>query len=251
MRRVAVLILVLGLVWVIARFLPGSDRPEGATATPVGADPGRPASAHPTADSTASPTASATASPTSSRTASTAPPPAESEDGRKVQPEGVCADSDVVLTPRVRDAHVGRPIDVVLRVTTRKAEACRWEVRPDSVYLRITQGPDTVWSSQQCPIHIPVEPVVPRRTDPDRVVVAWDGRLYDPECTTTTGWALPGRYAVAAVARGSVLPVETPFRLQQAIRPTVTASPTPTATPTAGPNGSPTGTPTGSPTARE
>jgi len=135
----------------------------------------------------------------------------------------------VLVSPLVRDAHVGQPIEVILRLSTVEAEACLWEVRPDSVVLRITQTGDPVWSSQHCPTAIPVEAVVPRRTKADRVFISWDGTISEPGCTAAAGWAYPGEYAVAAVARGSVTPVETEFTLQKAVSSTVTASPTPTA----------------------
>lgn len=254
-RRVLVLLVVLALLWGVGRLLGGKATGESAgsasdTAAPVRAVPKAPTSPTGSLLSTTDPgPPTAAATPRRVRSSS-------GENTRPATPEGTCADSDVLVTPLVKEAHVGQPIEIVLLLSTVEAEACLWEVHPDSVVLRITQTGDPVWSSQHCPGLIPVEEVVPRRTKADRVVVPWDGTLSAPGCTAPAGWAYPGEYAVAAVARGAVTPVETEFTLEKAVPATVTASPTPTGKekaaragtqpaeePATGPSGDPTGDP--------
>ena len=80
---------------------------------------------------------------------------------------------------------------------------------------------------------MPTAQVVARREQAAEVVVSWSGRISDPECSTVSGWVLPGRYEAVSVARGAVTPLEEEFRLRKAV-PEVVTAPTPTATPTPG-----------------
>ncbi len=237
-RRALVLVVALVLVMAVVRLLGGGGGSGGSgdSAQVVGSSP-RP-STLPGADaSSASPTASAAAKPRKKK-----PQPLAT-------PDGPCDPSDVVVTPRVPDAYVGDGIRIVLRLTTLTAAACTWEVSPQSVVLAIVRHGDDVWSSQDCPQAIPTVAVVPRRTHADKVVVVWDGRQSDPECSDATDWAFPKTYRAEAVATGSVNPVETRFELRRREAATITAEPSPTASPSGTPT-SPSGTPTGRSTGR-
>lgn len=135
------------------------------------------------------------------------------------EPQGTCTSADVVVTPEVvRSPHFG-PVVVRLLLTTRVSEACAWEVSPDSVVLTITQGPLTVWSSQDCPATIPSREVVPRKEHAAVVRVRWDGRESRGTCSTANPFAKPGAYTATAVARGSVHPVDAAFRLTRTAPP--------------------------------
>ena len=183
-------------------------------------------------------------SPASSPTAS---PSSDATDGRRPrqrvteeplpEPEGVCPEADVVVEPRVTEAHVGEPIRIVLEISTEATPACTWEVSPDSVFLKVVRGGDSgevVWSSQHCPAAMPTAQVVARQKQAAEVVVSWGGRISDPECSTLSGWVLPGRYEAVTVARGAVTPLEEEFRLRKAVPEVVTApTPTPTTIPSA------------------
>ena len=147
------------------------------------------------------------------------------------RPDGPCDDDDVIVTPTVKDAHAGSPVEIVLELTTVEADACYWEVSPESVFVNIDGDDGTLWSSQQCPDAMPTERVVPRREHAAKVSLWWVGKESDEECSEWTPWVLAGSYTAIAAARGSVTPVPTGFVLGGAVAPTVTQTPTPTPTP--------------------
>ena len=209
-----------GLVFGIAQLLGGTSGDSGESAAPVASSP----SATPTGPTP-------TRRPEVEKPKSTKQP----KKPRLPRPDGPCADSDVVITPTITNAHVNQPIKVVLWLTTQESEACTWEVTPESVFLTIGSEDGTLWSSQQCPEVVPTEAVVPRREKADKVILWWNGRESDPACTRYTPYVWFGSYTVTAVARGSVDPVEADFVLEDAVRPTVTVTPTPTETATPGP----------------
>lgn len=155
------------------------------------------------------------------------------DDGKEklAQPEGRCADEDVVVTPTVKEANAGSPVEIVLELTTVESDACIWEVSPESVFVNIDGEDGTLWSSQQCPAAIPTERVVPRREQAAKVSLWWAGKESDEECSRWTPWVLEGVYTVIAAARGSVTPIPTGFVLGGAVAPTVTETPTPTPDP--------------------
>ena len=233
-RRLVLLLVVAvvlgtgyGLVAALADAWRGRGGPTLVTTTGAEASP------------TPTPEPSAASSPTAS------PPSSQATDGRRPrqrvteeplpEPEGVCPDVDVVVEPRVTEAHVGAPIRIVLEISTEATPACTWEVSPESVFLKVVRGGDSgevVWSSQHCPAAMPTAQVVARREQAAEVVVSWSGRISDPECSTVSGWVLPGRYEAVSVARGAVTPLEEEFRLRKAV-PEVVVAPTPTPTPSA------------------
>ncbi len=135
------------------------------------------------------------------------------------EPDGVCPDSDVVVTPRVDGARLGEPIQVVLEISTATTPACTWEVAPDTVFLKVTQETEDsealVWSSQHCPLLMPTAQVVARQVQPAEVVVSWSGRKSDPECSEVTGWVHAGEFEAVSVARGAVSPREVAFRIRK------------------------------------
>lgn len=135
------------------------------------------------------------------------------KDPGKAMPTGPCADSDVVVTPTVPDGHAGGTVEIVLELTTLRSPACTWQVDPGSVFVTITKGTTTLWSSQHCPGALPRASAVPRRDRPDRVSFDWSGKESQPGCTVATDWVWPGTYTINAVARGSVEAVEASFAL--------------------------------------
>jgi hypothetical protein len=218
-RRILVLVVAFGLVFGISRLLGGGGSSPGAeSASPVVSSP------------RATPTPAVTPSPSASPTKG-----AEGKKKRKPKlavPSGPCADSDVLVTPRITDAHAGGDVKVVLELTTSEADACTWEVSPESVFLSITDEDGPVWSTQDCPAAVPVQAVVPRREHADKVKLFWPGKESDDQCSPSSPWVLQGVYTATAIARGSVNPVEVGFLLGDPVRPTRTATPTPTPTPT-------------------
>ncbi len=169
---------------------------------------------------------------------------AKGEDGKKkdplAQPDGPCADGDVVVTPNVSDAHAGSPVKIVLELTTVESAACYWEVSPDSVFVNIDEADvGTLWSSQQCPNAMPTESVVPRREKAAKVTLWWTPKESDEGCPVSTDWLMAGSYTAVAAAKGSVTPMPTGFVLGSPVAPTVTTTPTPTPTPSESPSEKP------------
>lgn len=119
------------------------------------------------------------------------PPPAE--------PDGPCAEEDVVVTPSVKRA-VGAPITIRLDLTTLESDACFWRVSPETLTMRITSGEDEIWTSRECPGALPTQAVVVRKERRTRVRVDWSARRSDEDCSIFAEWALPGYYQVQAAA---------------------------------------------------
>ncbi len=165
--------------------------------------------------------------------------PAEKREQRKqersrlAKPEGPCEDSDVLVTPVVGDAHLVSPVRIVLEVTTVEAEACYFEVSPETVFVNIDGEDGTLWSSQHCSDAVPTETVVAGRDKAARVPMWWDAKLSDEGCPPWRLWVEEaGGYTAIAAVRGSVTPVAIGFFLGGAVAETVTQTATPTPTPT-------------------
>ena len=221
-RRTVVLLVALALVFGVAQLLGRTGGDPGAdTATPVVASPtGTPRVEEPTPGTSAAEEREALGKRLAGKRRDRLP-----------RPEGPCDDSDVVVTPSITEAHAGAAVDIVLKLTTVEAKACRWQVSARSIFLTITSEDGVIWSSQECPGAIPEEAVVPRRKRAAEVTVVWNGRESDADCTRAPPWVLSGSYSASAVARGSVTPVESEFVLGPAVQPTVTKPATPTPSP--------------------
>jgi hypothetical protein len=141
------------------------------------------------------------------------------------QPDGACADSDIVITPSVENAVAGRNVRITLELRTATAEACTWRVSANHVTMKITSGVDEIWTSRQCPRVVPVQDVVVRRDVTTFVDVVWNARRSDDGCPVLTDWARSGTYHVKAAALGGE-PAEARFELERP-SPEVIAPPTP------------------------
>ena len=121
---------------------------------------------------------------------------------RPVMPSGPCEASDVAITPSVPRPVAGRDITVMLDVSSLNTPACTWTLSRRTMALKITSGPDLIWTTSECPGAIPRHDVVLRQDDPTRVKLTWDARRSEPGCPVRTEWALPGTYHlhVAALA---------------------------------------------------
>ena len=142
------------------------------------------------------------------------------------QPQGVCLPSDVRVKPVVEDAVAGRQVTIALELQTQDAIACTWEVSPRQVTLKISSGPDEIWTSRQCPRAVPTQEVVLRSASTTSVDVVWSSRRSDEGCSRLTEWALPGFYHVAAAALAGE-PRDVQFELETPVAPTITAAPEP------------------------
>ena len=239
-RRLLLLVIVLGLVFGVARLLGGGGSGEpGPSASPVAADPtSTPTTLGPTptptaASATPTPTvASSGASPSSGGTRASTPASA------LAAPSGTCENSDVSVVPSVASpAYAGRPVILSLRLTTKVAPACSWVVSPANLAVKVTSGDSRFWSTQDCVGAVPKQAVVVRKDAPTTVSMAWNGLRSDADCTRSTSWADPGYYHVVAAAFGAE-PTDVQFRLLTPVRETITATPTPSpsATATRGPS---------------
>lgn len=129
-------------------------------------------------------------------------------------PEGVCADRDVAVTPTVDSPAGGSPVTFTLELRTLSSPACTWQVSPTTLTMKLTSGKDEVWSSRQCPRAIPREEVVVRNNATTEVEVTWSGRRSDLECSALTQWALPGWYHVSVAALAGE-PSDLQFQLEK------------------------------------
>ena len=141
-------------------------------------------------------------------------------------PDGPCADDDIAVTPKVKNAVAGRDVSVVLKLHTLASEACTWRVSRGTVTLKIWSGKDDIWSSRQCPKAVPATPVVVRRAVNTTVELTWNAKRSDDECSRQTDWALPGFYHVS-VAALSGEPADAQFELTAPTAPVITRAPEP------------------------
>jgi hypothetical protein len=214
-RRVLLVALAVVLVFVLARLLnAGSDATSAPdAATPVAGVP------------TSTPTPSATAT-TPPRTDGRQPKKKKRSEPVLAAPTGSCADADIAVTPTVPKAVAGREVFLVLKLRTIQAEACTWEVSPETLTLKITSGNDDIWASRQCPRAVPTRSVVVRRAVSTSIGVTWNARRSDDECSRLTHWALPGYYHLDAAALAGE-PAEVQFELETPPRVVITRSPSP------------------------
>jgi hypothetical protein len=147
------------------------------------------------------------------------------------QSSGECRDDEVSVRPTVPRAWAGGPIEIQLQLSGTQP-ACTFEVKPDSLVVKIASGEDRIWSSQDCPETIQETQVVVRSAVPVEVPVTWNGRRSDEQCTPGLDWALPGFYHVYAAALGST-PTDVQFEVTHApvARKTRTVKPKPTQSP--------------------
>jgi hypothetical protein len=135
-------------------------------------------------------------------------------------PDGPCAADDISARPEVDHASAGGPVDIRLQLTATRP-ACTFDVSSRTVAVKITSGPDSVWSSQLCRRAVPKQSVVVRSAQPAVVPVTWSGRRSDGSCGPSNDWARPGYYHVIAAVIGSA-PTDTQFKLSLPPRPVVT-----------------------------
>ncbi len=89
----------------------------------------------------------------------------------------------------------------VLRLP-RTASACTLAITPDTTVVRVTSGPDVVWSSNDCPDALLAKQLVVR-SDPATVYqFQWNGHRSTVECTAPGQVAPPGGYWVEAAFIG-------------------------------------------------
>jgi hypothetical protein len=192
---------------------------------------------------------------TPSGTDTTSGPPSISEATRRpglhqsrtqtplAEPTGPCSGEDIAVTPEVTGAVAGRDVKVVLQLRTLSSPACTWQVSPRNLAVKITSGPDDIWSSRDCPRSIPAREVTVRSAVTTKVAMIWKQakRSDSEDCARFTDWAMPGWYHVTAAALGGE-PSDVQFELTTPTAATVTR----TVEPSNSPSGRPV-TPSGKP----
>lgn len=141
-----------------------------------------------------------------------------------VEPQGACADKDVEVTPTVGSAVAGQPVTIQIRLRTVSTPACTWRMSSRHMALKITDGTDEVWSSQQCRFGIPISDVVVRQAVVTTVEMTWNARRSGPGCPHNPRWVLPGDFRVSTAALGGE-PASEVFDLVKPPRPIVTLPP--------------------------
>jgi hypothetical protein len=175
----------------------------------------------------------------------------ERRKARLPQPEGPCEPADLVVTPVIEAAHVARPVQIILELTTTRSPACTVDVSGESVAVNVSVpsgARELLWTTQDCPAALPEATVVARRDVPGRAVAEWSGRRSDDRCTVLNDWVLPGDYVVEAVALGGTETRGQDFTMKSGLRRTVTRTVTPT--PSTGASGPRPSAPTSSATPR-
>lgn len=141
------------------------------------------------------------------------------------QPDGPCDPADITVEALVeREANDGQ-IRIPLALTG-KEPACTWNASSKSIVIKIISGDDRIWSSQQCP-SLAARDVVVRSAVATQVLLIWNGRRSDTDCTSdAAGFALPGSYHVIAAALGGE-PTDVQFLLTRPPDQVVTKTPAP------------------------
>lgn len=140
------------------------------------------------------------------------------------QPDGPCKPEDLTVTAEVGTTPNDGQVEMVLAVSGTE-DACTFTFSQESVVVKISSGPDGIWSSQQCKI-LPSQDVVVRSALPAKVPFVWNGHRSDEDCSRGAAWAKTGSYHVIAAPLGGE-PTDIQFELTRppAVVVTKTAKP--------------------------
>jgi hypothetical protein len=113
-----------------------------------------------------------------------------------------CAPNDVVVTLASKaETYTGKaqPQFLVSVVNTGK-RACTFAVGPKELEVRITSGPDRIWSSAHCARGADSSIRLLKRGIPYASTITWDRRRSSDGCDGSRSLARPGTYVVAVQA---------------------------------------------------
>ncbi|KQZ75825.1 hypothetical protein [Nocardioides sp. Root151] len=185
-RRALVLGTAFLLIFGFARLLGSGNDGDGGSegsGTPVAEQ----AAGDPTDRPSADTTPTTTAKPKKTRT----PLP---------QPDGPCSPDDITVEPDLDRVAADGSIEIPFLLSGTD-EACTFQVSNSTMVIKITSGSDLIWTSQEC-AKVPSEDVVVRSATSTRIVLVWNGRRSDDDCSRTAKWATAGWYHVEAAALG-------------------------------------------------
>jgi hypothetical protein len=120
-----------------------------------------------------------------------------------VAPSGDCAPTDVAIAVVVHDVKAGHANPVDLELTSVGTPACTLAITPDSLAIRITSGPDVVWTSDECPNAVLAREVVVRAHKPAVYTFDWNGRRSTETCAQPGKVAERGGYWAEAALIGA------------------------------------------------
>ena len=112
-----------------------------------------------------------------------------------------CADSDLSIAPKPVRTRTpkGARLQIRLVITNISDRPCSRDVGADQQEIRVMQGKQRIWSSDDCdPQHGQHIEVLPSQQPIERFWVAWDGRTSAPECRGERKVAPAGTYTVFA-----------------------------------------------------
>jgi hypothetical protein len=118
-------------------------------------------------------------------------------------PSGPCSPTQVDIAVVVHDVNAGHANPVALKLTSVGTPACTLAITADTLALRITSGPDVVWSSDECPNAVLAREVTVRAHKPVVYTFDWDGRRSTETCAQAGKVADPGGYWAEAALIGA------------------------------------------------
>lgn len=201
-RRLLLLALVIGLVWIATKVLGGGGDPE----------------AEPKA------TATATASPTPAAAA-----PTEGVLSVKLTSATRSCDPEKVrVTPTVRAGQFTKePVKIGLVVSSTEKGACTLTPSAADLLVVISANKVAVWDSTVCKTSLLTTPVAISPGWATLAQATWSGRGSGSKCSSKEGFATPGTYTIQAGTLGGE-PGKTTFAIKAKPKP----KPTPTKKPT-------------------
>lgn len=195
--------MVLGGVVAVVALLAWACGGEKQTARPAGAAdvPTPPIPVLPTVTVTAAPTATGT------------PSPEPSAEKKSAPAGGRCDPDDLVLTFRMDQTVYpeGRLPRLHLSLVNVGERTCTYDTGPANLRIRITSGPDRIWSAEHCAAGS--SPRKLRRGVPYIQTITWDRRRSAPGCPKSRPAAKPGTY-VATVRLDGLKPHRKVFHLR-------------------------------------
>ncbi len=106
------------------------------------------------------------------------------------------------MTIDVGDSAPGAPNTATLLLTSTDSPACTLSITPETMVVRITSGPDVVWSSDDCPDALRAQRVVAREDPPASYRFRWSGQRSSENCQPVGSVPEPGGYWVEAALVG-------------------------------------------------
>ena len=205
-RRLLLLVVVLGLLWALVAIIGGGDDPAS----------GEPKAADPTAESTPEPTdeapvpAQSAAEVRREKRQTRREQRAERRELERVQTvsqslEAATEPCDLTLVqavPQVTEPAYARS-EVMMRIGLRTAQgtACTLALDPDRLLVAVHSAEGAaVWSSTECPGSVPTRDVVLRPYWTATVDLLWTGTRSARSCAADKRYAAPGDYALQVAA---------------------------------------------------